>query len=119
MLIKHAIITALATLGLIVLIALGIAVYRHDVGVQSLFECIWGTSFGFALLGLLARSGAATGDTVVRTEAIDRTTQNREGYYQADGADAQTGFAFGTVVMLSALVVFGASLAVLYGFFDK
>lgn len=114
MLIKNVIITALATWGLIVVIALGIAAYRHDVSVKSALEYIWGTSFAFAALGFLARGGAAKGDTIERTEGIEKSSLDREGYREADNADAARGFAFGTVVMLAALAVFGGTLATLH-----
>lgn len=119
MLIKHAIITALVTWTLIAGVALGIAFYRHDVSVKSLLEYLWGISFAAAFLGLLFRGGAAKGDTVERTEGVLMSTQNRDGYIQADNDDAVRGFAFGTVVMLSALIVFGGSLAALSVFFRQ
>ena len=114
MLIKNAIITAMVTWVLIVVIAVGVAFYRHDVSVKSALEYIWGTSFAFALLGFLFRGGAAKGDAVERTEGVVVSSSNREGYLDADGSDALRGFAFGTIVMLSALTVFGGSLAILY-----
>jgi len=114
MLIKNAIITALITWALIVGIAVGIAVYRQDVSVKSALEYIWGISFAFAVIGFLLRGGAATGDTVERTEGVVRSSYNREGYLEADGVDAVRGFAFGTIVMLSSLTVFGGSLTILY-----
>ena len=113
MLIKNAIITALITWTLIVAIAAGIVTYRQDVSVKSALEYIWGISFVFAVIGFLLRGGA-TGDTVERTEGVVRSSYNREGYLEEDGADAVRGFAFGTIVMLSALTFFGGSLAVLY-----
>jgi hypothetical protein len=114
MLIKNAIITVLITWALIIVIAVGIAIYRHDASVKSALEYVWGTSFAFALLGLLFRGGAAKGDTVERTEGVVVSSPNREGYLEADNSDAICGFAFGTTVMLSALIVFGGSLAILY-----
>jgi hypothetical protein len=114
MLIKNAIVTALITWALIIAIAVGIAMYRQDVSVKSALEYIWGTSFAFAVIGFLLRGGAAMGDTVERTEGVVRSSYNREGYLEEDSADAVRGFAFGTIVMLSALTVFGGSLAVLY-----
>lgn len=114
MLIKNAIITALITWGLIIAIAVGIAIYRHDVSMKSALEYVWGTSFAFALIGFLLRGGAAKGDTVERTEGVAVSSLNREGYLEADSSDAVRGFAFGTIVMLSALAVFGVSLATLY-----
>ncbi|MEN9404913.1 MAG: hypothetical protein RL091_3616 [Verrucomicrobiota bacterium] len=114
MLIKNAIITALITWTVIFAIAVGIAIYRHDVSVKSLLEYVWGTSFVFALLGFLFRGGAATGDTVDRTEAVLASTSNPKKVLEADSTDAIRGFAFGTIVMLAASIVFGASLAILY-----
>ncbi len=114
MLIKNAILTALITWVLIISTAAGIELYRQEVSVKSFLEYVWGISFAFALVGFLLRGGAATGDTVERTEGVVRSSYNREGYLEADGVDALRGFAFGTVVMLSALVAFGGSLAVLY-----
>lgn len=114
MLIKNAIITALVTWALIIAIAVGVALYRHDVSMKGVLEYVWGTSFAFALLGLLFRSGAAKGDTIERTEGVVEASLDRDGYLKADSSDAIRGFAFGTIVMLSALLIFGASLAILH-----
>lgn len=115
--IKHAIITALITWALVIGVGVGVAVYRHDVSVKSLLEYVWGVSFAAAVLGFLFRSGAVTGDTVERTEGVVKSSQNREGFIRADNDDAILGFAFGTVVMISGLLLFGVSLAILYVFF--
>ena len=119
MLLKHAIATVVVTWFIIIATALGIAVYRADVSAQSLIEYAWGVSFAVCFLGFLFRSGAATGDTVKRTEGVENSSLSRAGYRQADADDAVAGFAFGTIVMFSALLIFGSSLAVLYFFFRQ
>lgn len=110
---KSAIIVALITWGVIFACALGIGLYRHDTSLKSLFEYVWGTSVAVVLIGILARSGAACGDNIQRTEGVHATSLNREGFIQADNEDAALGMAFGTVVLLAALVVFAGSLAIL------
>jgi tetrahydromethanopterin S-methyltransferase subunit E len=117
--VKHAIITVLVVWALIAGVAIGIAFYRHDTALQSLVEYAWGTSFAVAFIGLLFRGGAASGDTVERTEGVVKSSHDRDAYIQADNEDAVRGFAFGTIVMLSGLIVFCASLAALYLFFRK
>src|SRR5882757_8603654 len=110
MLFKHAIITAAVVWGLIIVIALGVALFRHDLSVKSMIEYVWGTALAFTLAGICFRSGAVKGDRIERTEGVVRTSTNREGYIAADNEDAIAGFAFGTVVLFAALVVFVGSL---------
>ncbi|RXK55980.1 hypothetical protein ESB00_08915 [Oleiharenicola lentus] len=119
MLIKHALITALVTWLIILGAALGLAVHRNDVSVKSIIEYAWGVSFAVCILGVLFSSGASTGDTIERTEGVEKSSLNREGYRQADSQDAVVGIAFGTIVMISALLIFGGSLATLYLFFNQ
>jgi hypothetical protein len=83
MLIKNAIITALATCALIVGVAVSVAIYRQDFSVKSVLEYIWGISFVFALAGFLLRGGAATGDSVQRTEGVVRSSYNPDGYFRS------------------------------------
>ncbi len=117
MLLKNVLITATVTWLIIFAAALGIAFYREDVNPQSIIEYVWGVSFAVSFLGFLFRSGASTGDTIQRTEGVENSSLSREGYRQVDGDDAVVGFAFGTIVMISGLLVFGGSLTVLYLFF--
>jgi len=115
--IKSAVITALIVWLIIAAVSLGIAFYRHDLSARSVIQNLWLVSFGIGALGLLFRGGAATGASVEVSEGVASSSQHREQYLQADAEDARAGIAFGTIVMLSALVVFAASLAILYFFF--
>ena len=115
--IKQAVITVLIVWALILVVAYGIAVVRHGLSVKGVIEQEWGISFAVAFIGFLFRAGALKGDTVERIEGAIRSSPNREGFNQADRQDATLGLAFGTVVMLAGLTVFGTSLATLYLFF--
>lgn len=117
MLIRHVLITALVIIGTIPAIALGIAMYRHDLGMQSWLEYTWMTSIAFSIIGYLCRSGATTGDNVARTEAVMRTSENKDGCIEADNDDAMAGYAFGLVVMFASLAVLALSLTVLSVFY--
>ncbi len=119
MLLKHAIATVAVTWFIIIASALGIAVYRSDLSTQSLIEYSWGVSFAVSMLGVLLQTGASRGDTVERTEGVAKSSLNRDGYQQADIDDAVVGYAFGTIVMTSALLIFASTLAILYFFFKQ
>src|SRR5580658_4747056 len=107
---RNAALTVLVTWALILAAAFGVSLYRHDPGLKSWLEYVWGISFAIAATGALSRVGAVKGDSVLRTEGVIRTSQNRQGYIHADNQDAALGLAFGTIVMLAAGVVFAVSL---------
>ena len=111
---KNTLITSLVNAILIFGVSLGVAVYRKDVSVKSWVEYVWLISMAFACIGLLCRSGAATGDTILKREGVLDTSQNRGGYIESDNDDAYFGMEFGMVVMLSSVFVFFGSLAILH-----
>lgn len=113
MLYKNAIITALSVLILITGIALGIAIYRHDLSFKNWVEYTWFVSIACSIIGFYLRKGAGTGPNVAGFETVSYTMPNKERFHEADNDDARFGMAFGTVVMLSSLLVFAVSLTTL------
>ncbi|MFO1449862.1 MAG: hypothetical protein U1F61_17015 [Opitutaceae bacterium] len=119
MLVRHAIVTAAIVWALIFSVALGLAIYRHDLSSKSYLEYVWGISAACLLLGALFRGGAAKGDTIERIEGVIGASRDRVGYIRADSEDAVRGWAFGTIVLLAAGIIFAASLAILYAFYRR
>jgi hypothetical protein len=119
MIAKHIIITVLVSWLAIIVVAFGIAAYRHDVGIKSMLEYSWGVSAAVTAIGFFARGGAVTGSDVLRSEGVRDSSLNPEGYLEAESKDLVTGVAFGTIVMLAGLAVFITSLAFLYAFFRQ
>lgn len=113
MLYKHTIITALSVLGLIFGIALGISLYRHDSSWRNWVEYTWFVSIAASIIGFYLWKGARTGPDIAGFETESYTIPNKDSYRDADNDDARVGMAFGTVVMLSSLVVFAISLTAL------
>lgn len=56
---------------------------------------------------------ARTGPDIAGFETLSYTMENKDKYLDADHDDARVGMAFGTVVMLSSLLLFAASLTTL------
>jgi hypothetical protein len=113
MLYKHAIITALSVFGLIFGIALGISLYRHDSSLRNWVEYTWFVSIAASIIGFYLWKGARTGPDIAGFETESYTISNKDKYRDADNDDARVGMAFGTVVMLSSLLVFILSLTTL------
>lgn len=113
MLRKHAIITALSVFGLILGIALGISLYRHDASWRNWVEYAWFVSIAASIIGFYLWKGASTGPNIAGFETESYAMSNKDKYREADNDDAQVGIAFGTVVMLSSLLVFAVSLTTL------
>ena len=110
---RDALITAVVTILLTLASGFGIAWYREKPTLLCWVESTWMISIAFAMVGWLCRKGAVTGDTVTRTEAVLNTSHNKGGVLDAENDDVRSGLAFGWVVMLSALFVFGVSLTIL------
>jgi hypothetical protein len=119
MLTKHLIATVLISWLAVSGMAFGITVYRHDVSLKSMLEYSWGISGAVTAIGFLARGGAATGTDLLRSEGARDSSWSPKGYLEAESKDLIAGFAFGTIVMFAGLVVFVASLTVLYAFFRQ
>lgn len=113
MIYKHAIITALSVLALIFGLALGISLYRHDPSWRNWIEYAWFVSIAASIIGFYLWKGASTGPNIAGFEAESYTIPNKGKYRDADNDDARVGMAFGTVVMLSSLLVFALTLTVL------
>ena len=113
MLYKHAIITALSVLALILGIALGISLYRHDPSWRNWVEYTWLVSIAASIIGFYLWKGARTGPNIAGFETVSYTMENKDNYLDADNDDARVGLAFGTVVMLSSLLVFAIALTTL------
>ncbi len=64
MLYKHAIITALSVFALILGIALGISLYRHDPSWRNWVEYTWLVSIAASIIGFYLWKGAGTGPNV-------------------------------------------------------
>ncbi len=113
MLQKHTLITALSVFALILGIALGLSLYRHDPSWRNWVEYTWFVSIAASIIGFYLWKGARTGPNVAGFEAVSYTMDNKDKYQDADNDDARVGMAFGTVVMLSSLLVFAVSLTTL------
>lgn len=110
---RGAILTVLITLIVILGSALGIAIHQENFDPEYLLQFVWGTSAGAAFIGYMFRGGASTGGDVLDHEAVSATSMNRDGYLEADASDAQSGMAFGWLIMIPSLVIFGICLATL------
>jgi hypothetical protein len=113
MLSKHALNTALSVFGLIFGIALGISLYRHDPSWRNWVEYAWFVSIAASIIGFYLWKGARTGPDIAGFETESYTIPDKDKYRDADNDDARVGMAFGTVVMLSSLLVFAVTLATL------
>lgn len=113
MLYKHAIITALSVFGLILGTALGISLYRNDPSWRNWVEYAWFVSIVASIIGFYLWKGAGTGPDIAGFETESYTIPNKDKYRDADNDDARVGIAFGTVVMLSSLLVFALTLTTL------
>lgn len=113
MLQKHTLITALSVFALILGIALGISLYRHDPSWRNWVEYAWFVSIAASGIGFYLWKGARTGPDVAGFETVSYTMENKDKYQDADNDDARVGMAFGTVVMLSSLLVFAITLSTL------
>lgn len=113
MLYKHALITALSVFGLILGISLGISLYLHDPSWKNWVEYTWFVSIAASIIGFYLWKGARTGPDIAGFETESYTIPNKDNYRDADNDDARVGMAFGTVVMLSSLLVFALTLTTL------
>ena len=113
MLYKHAVITALSVFALIFGIALGISLYRHDPSWRNWIEYTWFVSIAASIIGFYLWKGSRTGPDVAGFETVSYTMENKDKYLDADNDDARVGMAFGTVVMLSSLLIFAVTLTTL------
>ena len=113
MLIKNAILTALTTILIICAISVGITLFRSDLNWTSWLETCWFVSMGFVFLGYLLRGGPPASRNMEMDLAIRQVTLDPKTFEEIDAQDAVRGVAFGWVVMLSSLAVFGLSLAIL------
>jgi hypothetical protein len=110
---KHVLITALSVFALIMGIASGISLYRHDPSWRNWVEYAWFVSIAASIIGFYLWKGARTGPDVAGFETVSYTMENKDKYQDADNDDARVGMAFGTVVMLSSLLVFAIALTTL------
>lgn len=113
MLYKHAIITALSVVALILGTAAGVSLFRPDPSWRNWVEYTWFVSTAASIIGFYLWKGARTGPDIAGFETLSYTMENKDKYLDADNDDARVGMAFGTVVMLSSLLVFAVSLATL------
>lgn len=111
---RNAWITILVTTAMVLGSALGIAIYRNEFDLENTLQFVWGSSFVMVCIGCFLRVAASSGREVTKKKSFLAASIDREGYEAADDADAYTGFAFGTLIMFSGLVLFCLSLAVLY-----
>lgn len=118
MILRHLLLTIVGTVVAIVVASVGIALVWGDGSAQGILEYAWICSAAVAGIGLLARSGAATGTDPIRHEGVVASSHDPDAYLEADARDVQTGFSFGTVVMLTSCVCFIAVLLVLNYFFE-
>lgn len=118
MLIKNAILSALVTVALILTVALGIAFFRSDLTWTSWLEITWFVSMGSTFLGYLLRGSSASSSHPEMDMAMRKATLDPDTFEAIDNQDGLRGIAFGWVVMLSSLVVFGASLAILVNLYN-